>query len=131
MLPIIGYKITFSDLLSGIATACDRNIYKRCREELRHLIPSKNIYLVNSGTTACYVLLEVLKAKSLKKDVILPAYTSSHLVLAIQKCGLNPILCDMEQDGFNLYTDASFDVLGQKCLSFSAIRLLCHKLSDT
>lgn len=60
------------------------------------------ISLVNSGTTACYIILKVLAGRSSRREVVLPAYTAPSLTLPIRKAGLIPRLCEISLDTFNL-----------------------------
>ncbi len=111
MLPIIGYKISFADVFSGLGIFSDADPKERFIQEMRSLIAAKHIFYLSSGTAASYLIFEALKRKSSRKDVILPAYTTRHLIFAIRKAGLNPVLCDVEKDGFNMDAEKLFDRL--------------------
>lgn len=55
-----------------------------------------------SGTAAQIVTLTALKAQSARRKVILPAYTCPLVALAVLHCGLEPVLCDLQPDHFDL-----------------------------
>lgn len=55
-----------------------------------------------SGTTALIVALTALKRTSSRRSVVIPAYTCPLVALAIQHCGLKPVLCDLRRDHFDL-----------------------------
>jgi dTDP-4-amino-4,6-dideoxygalactose transaminase len=55
-----------------------------------------------SGTAAQIVTLTALKAQSSRRKVILPAYTCPLVALAVLHCGLEPVLCDLQADHFDL-----------------------------
>lgn len=98
--PIIGLPINLRDFFSGFA-------YKKDTQTgLAHAISEfcnlKYVYFTDSATSSFYTILEVLKNKQNKKEVILPAYTAARLIIAIKKAGLKPVLCDISLDDFNL-----------------------------
>jgi len=59
-----------------------------------------------SGTAALIVALTALKRTSARRAVVIPAYTCPLVVLAIQHCGLKPVLCDLRKDHFDLSPQA-------------------------
>lgn len=99
-----GIQITFEDLLSGY-----KGIFFRQEETsievLSNYLPSRYVFLVNSGTAAFYIILQALKELSKKKEVILPAYTAPSIVLPILKAKLKPVLCDISLSDFNMDLD--------------------------
>lgn len=100
-LPIIGHPIGFSDLAYGVWHSFDRKVEDLFRQKLSGYLGQRHIYFLNSGLAAFYVILEALKKLSPRKEVILPAYTAPNLILAIQKAGLKPVLCDISLGDFN------------------------------
>ena len=54
-----------------------------------------------SGTAALVVALTALAHGTLRRKVIIPAYTCPLVVLAIAHCGLQPILCDLRIGSFD------------------------------
>ncbi len=85
-IPQAGTQITFSDLLSG----CRGIFFSQEEKFIKNLsifLQLKHVFLLNSGSTAFYIILKVLKEFSSKKEVILPAYTAPSMVLPILKAG--------------------------------------------
>lgn len=54
-----------------------------------------------SGTVALIVALETLKKRSLRKTVVISAFTCPLVPLAIHRCGLKIAVCDTEKDRFD------------------------------
>jgi dTDP-4-amino-4,6-dideoxygalactose transaminase len=74
------------------------------------------VYLVNSGTTALFVILQALRKFEKGNEVILPAYTAPSLVLPIQKADLKPVLCDISLETFNMDLGRLHEVLSPDTL---------------
>ena len=55
-----------------------------------------------SGTAALIVTLTALKQISMRRSVVIPAYTCPLVVRAVHHCGLRPVLCDLRPDHFDL-----------------------------
>ena len=103
-IPNIGYRIIFSDLLSGFTGFFSKSFTNNFQEILSEYAQSKYIYLTNSGISAFYIVLQALKKRSSRREVILPGYTAPSLVVAIHKAGLKPVLCDISLEDFNMDT---------------------------
>ena len=89
------------DLAYGMGHSLDRKAEDSFRQSLAGYLGARHIYFLNSGLAAFYIILEVLKKRSSRKEVILPAYTAPNLILAIRKAGLKPALCDISLVDFN------------------------------
>ena len=98
-IPIVGCPIGFKDLLSSLF---NKEPKIELKNALVKFLNSKYIYFANSATASFYSILEVLKERCDKKEVILPAYTASSLIIAIKKANLRPVLCDISLDDFNM-----------------------------
>lgn len=103
-IPNIGYRIIFSDLLSGFAGFFSRGYSNEFKKILSVYSTSKHVYLTNSGISAFYIALQALKKRSPRREVILPGYTAPSLVTAINKAGLKPVICDISLEHFNMDT---------------------------
>jgi perosamine synthetase len=94
---------------------------------LKDILNTKYCFLVNSGTTAFYIILKVLKKlggnNNSQKEVILPAYTAPSLVLPIKKLGLSYKLVDMSIKTFNMDEDLLDKMLSPKTLAVLAVHL--------
>ena len=75
-----------------------------------------------SGTAALIVALTALTRISARRSVVIPAYTCPLVVLAIQHCGLKPVLCDLRQDHFDL----SPQILEEACNDDTLAIILTH-----
>jgi len=100
-IPQAGTEIMFSDLLSGFK-GIFANEAENFIKALSGYLPSRYVFLVNSGTTAFYIILKALKGLSPKKEVILPAYTAPAVVLSVLKANLKVVLCDISITDFNM-----------------------------
>jgi dTDP-4-amino-4,6-dideoxygalactose transaminase len=103
-IPNIGYRILFSDILSGFTGFFSKSYTNNFQEILSEYAQSKHIYLTSSGISAFYVVLQALKKRSSRREVILSGYTAPSLVVAIHKAGLKPVLCDISLEDFNMDT---------------------------
>lgn len=70
--------------------------------ELAQFLGVREALLTCSGTSAQILALTALQRASLRRKVILPAYTCPLVALAVLHCGLEPVLCDLSQDHFDL-----------------------------
>lgn len=101
-LPIISSSARLGELLESIAHSRDGNALNDFSSLLSGFMGSSRLYLMNSGISSFYIVLEALNKISRRSEVILPAYTAGSLVVAVRKAGLKPVLCDITLDDFNL-----------------------------
>jgi len=102
-IPVVATPIYLKDLFYY------RHLFKKGLDPKEQFINSfgnyigaKYTFLFNSATSSFYIILTSLKRISEKREVILPAYTASSLVLAVRKAGLIPVFCDISLDDFNM-----------------------------
>ena len=69
---------------------------------LAALLHQPTVQLECSGTAALIVTLTALKQVSLRRSVIIPAYTCPLVLHAVRHCGLQPVLCDLRPGHFDL-----------------------------
>jgi dTDP-4-amino-4,6-dideoxygalactose transaminase len=129
-IPIIGSTATRSDLLYAFRHVYDKTTLEKFHLALSQFIPSKYIYLTNSGISAFYLILKSLQENSPKKEVILPAYTAGSLVVGIMKAGLKPVLCDISLEDFNLDTGALLKVISPNTLAVVVVHMFGIALKD-
>jgi dTDP-4-amino-4,6-dideoxygalactose transaminase len=135
--PIIGHNITLSDIISGSKGFFARNSRDEFRGVFSAFIHSEHVYFVNSGISAFYIVLETLKKKSLRREVILPAYTAASLVVAVRKAGLEPVLCDIALEDFNMDVNAVGELITSNTLCIVCVHMFgipinnMQKLKDT
>jgi dTDP-4-amino-4,6-dideoxygalactose transaminase len=92
----------------------------------------KHISFHNSATSSFFILLEALKINSHKREVILPAYTASCLLFAIEKAGLKPVLCDISLKDFNLDANLLSGLVSENTLCILGVHMfgiVAHELS--
>lgn len=79
--------------------------------------------LVNSGTTAWYVILKALSQKSDRDEVLMPAYTAPSLALPVRAAGLKCKFCEMSLDTFNVDTDELAASVSDRTLCVLAVHM--------
>lgn len=115
-LPAAGHPIDLRTILRSLRQ-------KGGTDLLDGWFPGKPFFWVNSGTGALTLALMALSANSLRKRVILPAYTCPSLLAAIIKAGLQPILCDLEAHSFRMDRSLLKDLIGTDVLAVIAVHL--------
>jgi dTDP-4-amino-4,6-dideoxygalactose transaminase len=90
------------DLWHGIAGALRpvRSI-RALEDEIRTEFRVRHVFAVSSGKAALALTLMALKARSSRRDVVIPAYTCFSVPAAVLKAGLRPVLCDIEPSTFD------------------------------
>lgn len=91
--PTAGLPLRWRDLIPGEA-----NLSAAIAQYLA--LPETQIEC--SGSAALVVALTALRQERARYKVILPAYTCPLVALAVAHCGLQPILCDLRADSFDL-----------------------------
>lgn len=103
-----------------------KTVIRTFQEQLKKYLTVKNLALVNSGTTACYLLLDFFKkirADSRRDEVILPAYTAPSLLLPIRAANLKPVLVDIDPQTFNLAIDRVSDAITPRTLAIMPVHM--------
>lgn len=98
IIPPAGTPVGLIDIARALLA---RNGIERFTRVLRDYTGRKFILFTNSGTTAYYLILRVLKRLCGDGEVFLPAYTAPSLILPVRKAGLEPRLWDVDIDTFN------------------------------
>jgi dTDP-4-amino-4,6-dideoxygalactose transaminase len=88
-----------------------------------HLLSKDQVFVVNSGTSALYLLLLVLKRTTSKKEIIIPAYTCPTVAAAIIKADLEPVLCDINLNDFSLNTTELKEKINENTLAVIQVEL--------
>ncbi len=94
--PTAGLALVLQDLLPGDADL---------GAAFAHYLHLPETQIECSGTAALVLALAVLKQKSPRRKIIIPAYTCPLVALAIAHNGLQPILCDLRAGSFDLDQD--------------------------
>jgi dTDP-4-amino-4,6-dideoxygalactose transaminase len=102
-IPSASTPISWSDIRQGLKVFFNKGSWvSQFEQAICQKFGHKYCFAFSSGTVAFYVALKALQQLSAKIEVILPAYTAPHLILAILKAGLKPVLCDVSLSTFNL-----------------------------
>lgn len=105
-MPTAGTPYKLADIArAALGLAESRKIQDDFRNDLKRFLGVENLLLVNSGTTAGFLLLELFKkirSSEKRNEIILPAYTAPSLLLPIRAAGLNAVLVDIDPQTFNL-----------------------------
>jgi len=124
-MPTAGTPYNFSDIIAAKIGFWKDNTTK-FQKVLREYFQVDNIRLVNSGTTACYLLL--LHLKSIRKhdkqtEIIITNYTAPSLLLPIQKAGLECVVVDISIDDFNIDLTQIENTISDKTLAIMPIHM--------
>lgn len=120
--PSAGTPVGLSDLMAATAGLWSPRV-ERFRQALRTRLRAHHLNLVNSGTTAFFIILRALSRRSSRCEVVLPAYTAPSLTLPIRKAGLIPRVCEVDLDTFNLDLDRLDKTLGSNTLCVVPVHL--------
>jgi perosamine synthetase len=122
-LPIICSSSTCLDLLKSLFLRVRKSIIGDFCLSLSKFSASKYVYLTDSGLVAFYIILLVLKGKSTRKEIVLPAYTAASLVVAVMQAGLQPVFCDISLTDFNLDINSLSNVLTCETLAVVGVHM--------
>jgi dTDP-4-amino-4,6-dideoxygalactose transaminase len=92
--PTAGLPLRWRDLLAREP--------KSLEESLARFLGVQHLRVECSGTAALVIALTALKRNSARRRVILPAYTCPLVAMAVLRCGLVPVLCDIRADDFQI-----------------------------
>ena len=118
-IPIVAHPITFDDLLKGFQKFPKGKLSKKLTEHIN----GKYIYFASSGSAALYLILKAISEGDSRTEVIIPAYTASSVVYAIKKAGLNPVLCDISLNDFNMDMDKAVRLFNKNTLAIIGVHM--------
>ncbi len=96
-LPPAAAPIEVADLLRAvIRLPVARRWLDRLIGELQGYYGTSHIFVTSSGKAALSLILRSLRAISPRRKVVIPAYTCFSVPSAIEKCGLDIVLCDVD-----------------------------------
>ena len=121
--PIVDSWLTLRDAAQALRCAQRKGIAAEFSKKLSLFLGQRHVFLVNSGKAACYLILKVLSTLSDAREVVLPAFTASSLVVAIRKAGLVPILCDISLDDYGFDKDALLKTVSERTLAVLCVHL--------
>jgi len=101
-IPPAAAPLGWADLWHGVAGAVRpaRSI-RALEDEIRRDFRVRHVFTVSSGKAALALTLMALKARSSRRDVVIPAYTCFSVPAAVLKAGLRPVLCDIDASTFD------------------------------
>ena len=79
--------------------------------------------MVSSGSAALLLALKSLKLISNRQQVVIPAYTCPSVLASVIKAGLEPVLCDLKPDSFQMDPDQVTSKIGADTLAVIAVHL--------
>lgn len=114
-MPVAAYSVKLKDLEAAFFPKKEALENFACG--LAPFTGHRDIFFTNSGAAAFYLILESLKEISpARNEVVLPAYTASILVMAVQKSGLKAVLSDISLEDFNINIDGIDNAVSDKTL---------------
>lgn len=126
-MPSAGTPYRLSDLFfAKLGLFQSERVINRFTDTLKHYFNVENLTLVNSGTTANFVIYNVLKELRKRDDqteIILPAYTAPSLLLPIEAARLKAVLVDIDPDTFNLSVEKVQEKLSEKTLAIMPVHM--------
>jgi len=117
MVPSAGTPVKVSDIVSAAIHSSD------LQECMKKMLGVRHAFIVNSGTTAFYMILRALRRETDKDEIILPAYTAPSLTLPIKKAGLRYRLVDISPDTFNMDTESTAAAVSNRTLAILCVNM--------
>ena len=118
-IPIVATPILFDDLRSAFTKFAESKL----RALMSEYTGTQYVYFTGSGTGALYLILTAVSEQDERDEVIIPAYTASSIVFAIQKAGLKPVLCDISLEDFNLDMDFAVRRINKRTLAVIGVHM--------
>lgn len=126
-MPTAGTPYLFSDILAAATGLLfPQKSLRNFRNRLQDYLNVENIALVNSGTTAFYILLKYivnLRKNKKQTQIILTNYTAPSLFLPIQKAGLECIVADISLQDFNIDADKIEPLINERTLAIMPVHM--------
>ncbi|MDD5766282.1 MAG: aminotransferase class V-fold PLP-dependent enzyme [Candidatus Marinimicrobia bacterium] len=126
-MPTAGTPLSFGETVGGVLGFAEREkVIADFRSVLRNFLEVENLSVVNSGTTAFFILLQLfkqLRSSENRDEVILPAYTAPSLLLPIQAAGLKARLIDIDSSTFNMDVKKLPSVVSERTLAVMPIHM--------
>lgn len=129
-LPVIGSPVTGGDIWRALKSITSAPVGEEFRAAFSEFVGARHVYGTNSGISSFYIILEAVKRLSPGKEVVLPAYTAGSLVVAVQKAGLTPVLCDISLKDFNLDIDFLPGVISKNTLAVVGVHSFGISMKD-
>lgn len=126
-MPTAGTPLSLAETARGILGFAEREkVIADFRSVLRRYLDVENLAVVNSGTTAFFILLQLfkqLRSSENRDEVILPAYTAPSLLLPIRAAGLKARLVDIDPDTFNMDINQLPSVISERTLAVMPVHM--------
>ena len=139
VLPPAAAPLGWSDLWHGAAASLSpRRALREFEDDVRQHFGVRHVFLLSSGTAALTVTLRALRSLSLRREVLLPAYTCFSVPAAVLEAGLRPALCDIDPATFDFdhalldqtVTASTLCVVGHHLFGVPSdierLRAICH-----
>ena len=89
----------------------------KLERELKNYFGVKHVFLLTSGKAALVTVLNSMKARSSRRQVIIPAYTCFSVPSAVHKAGLEVVLCDVDPQSLDFDLAELRSVVGENTLA--------------
>jgi len=126
-MPTAGTPYTLSDVIQAkIGLVRTERTLTHFTDILKRYLQVENMALVNSGTTANYILYKLLLAirkRPEQDEVILPAYTAPSLLLPINAVGLKAVLVDIDPTTCNMDIQKIADAVSDRTLAIMPVHM--------
>lgn len=116
-LPPAGAPLAPIDLIHGIGSLLGGQAFKsKVESEMKAALGVQEIFFVDSGKAALTLILNALKSRSPRREVIIPAYTCYSVPSAVIKSHLDPVPCDVDPITFDYKVDHLEQLVTEKTL---------------
>lgn len=116
-LPPAGASVAPVDLIHGIGGLWGGQAYKgKVEAEMKAALGVQEIFFVSSGKAALTLILNALKSRSPRREVVIPAYTCYSVPSAVIKADLDLVLCDVDPSTFDFKADQLEQLVTEKTL---------------
>jgi len=115
-LPAVGHKIPWKAVVAGLMAGSDD-------PALELFGNAPDIVYTSSGSAALVIALLACKATSQRRKVIIPAYTCPSVLAAVERAGLQAVLCDLAPGQLHMDEARLDDLLGEDTLAVVYVHL--------
>ena len=97
--PTAGWPVYVKDIFASLAKP--QKYTSSFEESFNGYLGVAHFKIINSGTSALYLILETLKTLSTRKSVVIPSFICPLVPLAVYRAGLSAEVCDISSDRFD------------------------------
>lgn len=117
-LPPTAAPLCLPDLMKGVAGFLrPARLCAKLELELKSYFGVRHVFLLTSGKAALVTVLNSMKARSSRRQVIIPAYSCYSVPSAVHKAGLEVVLCDVDPHSLDFDIAELQAVVGENTLA--------------